>query len=191
MPDADAAPDLTQWLMAAQRGDAASAERAFGLLYPELQRIARSRLRGHQVPTLLDTESLVHESFLRFAQGATVDFASRKHFYAWVAKAMRHLVVDFVRRRQAQQRGGDLERVTLHTELDAVVGAGAQGLEVQRLHEALERLAQLDPGLAELVELRFFGGFTEVEAAEALGLSERTVRRQWQKARATLLVELG
>jgi RNA polymerase sigma factor (TIGR02999 family) len=191
MPDADAAPDLTQWLMAAQRGDAASAERAFGLLYPELQRIARSRLRGHQVPTLLDTESLVHESFLRFAQGATVDFASRKHFYAWVAKAMRHLVVDFVRRRQAQQRGGDLERVTLHTELDAVVGAEAQGLEVQRLHEALERLAQLDPGLAELVELRFFGGFTEVEAAEALGLSERTVRRQWQKARATLLVELG
>lgn len=191
MTDSDPAPDLTQWLLAAQQGDAASADRAFAVLYPELQRIARSRLRGHQVPTLLDTEALVHESFLRFAQGARVDFASRKHFFAWVAKAMRHLVVDFVRRRQAQQRGGDLERVTLHTELDAVAGMDSQGLEVERLHDALERLAQLDPGLAELVELRFFGGFTEVEVAQALGLSQRTLRRQWQKARATLLLELG
>jgi RNA polymerase sigma factor (TIGR02999 family) len=191
MTDASPSPDLTQWLRAAQQGDAASAERAFALLYPELRRIARSRLRGHHVPTLLDTESLVHESFLRFAQGAPVDFASRKHFYAWVAKAMRHLVVDFVRRRQAQQRGGELERVTLHTELDALPGADAQGLEVQRLHEALERLAQLDPALAELVELRFFAGCTEAEAAQALGVSERTLRRQWQKARAVLLVELG
>lgn len=189
-----AAPDLTQWLREARQGDAASLDRAFRLLYPELQRIARSRLRGHQVPTLLDTESLVHESFLRFAQGAAVDFANRKHFYAWVAKAMRHLVVDFVRRRQAQQRGGDLERVTLHTELDAQLGAlgpDAQGLEVQRLHEALERLAQLDPALAELVELRFFAGCTEAEAAEVLGVSERTLRRQWQKARAALLLELS
>lgn len=191
MPDDPQPPDLTQWLQAAQQGDAMAAERAFALLYPELQRIARSRLRGHQVPTLLDTESLVHESFLRFAQGAAVDFASRKHFYAWVAKAMRHLVVDFVRRRQAQARGGDLERVTLHTELDAVAGIDAQGLDVERLHEALERLAQLDPQLAELVELRFFGGCTELETARLLGVSERTLRRQWQKARAALLVELG
>lgn len=191
MTDAPPSPDLTQWLRDARQGDADSAERAFALLYPELRRIARSRLRGHQVPTLLDTESLVHESFLRFAQGAPVDFASRKHFYAWVAKAMRHLVVDFVRRRQAQQRGGDLERVTLHTELDALPGIDAQGLEVQRLHEALERLAQLDPALAELVELRFFAGCTEAEAAQALGVSERTLRRQWQKARAVLLLELG
>lgn len=185
------APDLTQWLRDAQQGDAASAERAFRLLYPELQRIARSRLRGHQVPTLLDTESLVHESFLRFAQGAAVDFASRKHFYAWVAKAMRHLVVDFVRRRQAQQRGGDLERVTLHTEWGESAGSDAQGLEVERLHEALERLAQLDAPLAELVELRFFAGCTEPEAAAILGVSERTLRRQWQKARAALLLELS
>lgn len=191
MPDDPQPPDLTQWLQAAQQGDAMAAERAFALLYPELQRIARSRLRGHQVPTLLDTESLVHESFLRFAQGAAVDFASRKHFYAWVAKAMRHLVVDFVRRRQAQARGGDLERVTLHTELDAVASIDAQGLDVERLHEALERLAQLDPQLAELVELRFFGGCTELETARLLGVSERTLRRQWQKARAALLVELG
>jgi RNA polymerase sigma factor (TIGR02999 family) len=189
MPDAVESPDLTAWLHAAQQGDVAAAEQAFALLYPELQRIARSRLRGHQVPTLLDTESLVHESFLRFAQGAQVDFASRKHFYAWVAKAMRHLVVDFVRRRQAQARGGDLERVTLHTELDAVLDP--QGLEVERLHEALERLAQLDPRLAELVELRFFGGFSELETANLLGVSERTLRRQWQKARALLLVELS
>ena len=174
MPDADAAPDLTQWLLAAQRGDAASAERAFGLLYPELQRIARSRLRGHQVPTLLDTESLVHESFLRFAQGATVDFASRKHFYAWVAKAMRHLVVDFVRRRQAQQRGGDLERITLHTELEAVAGAEARGLEVQRLHEALERLAQLDPGSSYYVEFTFRLDNTQLPSPMQISLGAQT-----------------
>ena len=191
MTDAPPSPDLTLWLQAAQKGDAASAERAFALLYPELRRIARSRLRGHQVPTLLDTESLVHESFLRFAQGAQVGFASRKHFYTWAAKVMRHLVIDFVRRRQAQQRGGDLERVTLHTELDGLPGVEAQGLEVQRLHEALERLARLDPALAELVDLRFFAGCTESEAAQALGVSERTLRRHWQKARAVLLLELG
>jgi RNA polymerase sigma factor (TIGR02999 family) len=191
MTPTDAASDLTQWLREAQRGDAACAERAFALLYPELQRIARSRLRGHQVPTLLDTEALVHESFIRFAQGSAVDFASRKHFYAWVAKAMRHLVVDFVRRRQAQQRGGELERVTLNTELDAGSGDAAQDLDVEHLHGALERLAQLDPSLAELVELRIFGGYTELEAAQALGVSERTLRRQWQKARAALLLELG
>jgi RNA polymerase sigma factor (TIGR02999 family) len=193
MPDHQDRPDLTEWLQAAQAGDAAAAQQAFKLLYPELQRIARSRLRGHQVPTLLDTESLVHESFLRFAQGAAVDFASRKHFYAWVAKAMRHVVVDFVRRRQAQQRGGDLERVTLCTEADQRLGSaqGAQDLEVERLHEALERVAQLDPQLAELVELRFFGGYSEQESAALLGVSERTLRRQWQKARAALLVELS
>jgi RNA polymerase sigma factor (TIGR02999 family) len=189
MPPAHDDIDLTQCILKAQAGDTAAADLAFRRLYPELQRIARSRLRGHQAPTLLDTEALVHESFLRFAGGARVDFASRKHFYAWVAKAMRHLVVDFVRRQAADRRGGQLQRVTLHTELHEAAGLD-QATEALQLDEALQRLAELDPQLAELVELRFFGGYTEPEAAEALGISERTLRRQWQKARACLLLEL-
>lgn len=181
--------DLTQSLLQAQAGDSAAADRAFRQLYPDLQRIARARLRGHAAPTLLDTQALVHESFLRFATGARVDFASRKHFFAWVSKAMRHLVVDFARRQAAVRHGGALQRVTLHTELDEADGLNA-GTGIEELDAALQRLAVLDPQLADLVELRFFGGYTEPEAAVAMGMSERSLRRLWQKARACLLLEL-
>lgn len=190
MPDrAPEAPPLTLLLQQAHAGDAAAGDQAYALLYPELLKIARARLRVHQAPTLLDTQALVHESFLRFVGGAPVALQSRKHFYAYAAKAMRHIVIDFVRRAQAQRRGGELQQVTFDTAfIDELPQSQATPLlDVER---ALAALEAVDPPLAELVELRFYGGYTDAEAAQALGVSERTVRRQWDKARAFLLVEL-
>jgi RNA polymerase sigma factor (TIGR02999 family) len=184
MPDA---AELTVLLQQAHAGDERAANEAYAALYPELLKIARARLRVHQAPTLLDTQALVHESFLRFVAGAPVALQSRKHFYAYAAKAMRHIVIDFVRRSQAQRRGGDLQQVTFDT---AVLDAQAQAAPVLDLDRALAALQALDPPLAELVELRFYGGYTDAETALALGISERSVRRQWDKARAFLLLEL-
>lgn len=185
---------LTELLHLAHQGDEAAGRAAYAQLYPELLRIARSRLRGHQTPTLLDTEALVHESVLRLMQGTPQPFDSRKHFYAYAAKAMRHIVVDFVRRAQADRRGGDATRLTWDTALgDALPGAlpGSQPGHILDLERALRALAEVDPQLAELTELRCFGGYTDAEVAEALGLGERSVRRLWDKARAFLQVQLG
>ena len=182
---------LTELLHQAHRGNGSAAEQAYQALYPELLKIARSRLRVHQAPTLLDTQALVHESFLRFVQGAAVDLQSRKHFYAYAAKAMRHIVVDFVRRTQAQRRGGDLQQVTFDTAaMHVLPDPAGVGTPVDELDQALRALEVLDSQLAELVELRFYGGYTDIEVAQALGVSERTVRRLWDKARAFLLMQM-
>lgn len=182
-------PALTRLLHSAQAGDTAAADAAYRLLYPELLKIARSRLRVHQAPTLLDTEALVHESFLRFVAGAPVALESRRHFYAYAAKAMRHIVVDFVRRAQAQRRGGDQEKLSLDSLLQDTPAPAAHE-DIAALDEALQALQRLDPALAELVELRFYGGYTDAEIAAVLSTHERAVRRQWDKARAFLLLAL-
>jgi RNA polymerase sigma factor (TIGR02999 family) len=179
---------LTLLLAQARAGNEAALSQAWQRLYPELSRIARARLRVHQAPTLLDTQGLVHESYLRLAR-AVPAMESRKHFYAYASQAMRHILVDFVRRREAERRGGALQRVTLDTAaLDAVPAVALPMLDVE---QALRRLESLDPALAQLVELRYYGGYTDAESAEALGISERSVRRQWEKARAFLLAQLG
>ncbi len=188
-PGSDATPEpLTLWLAQAQAGDAAASDRVFRRLYPELRRIARSRLRGHQAPTLLDTEALVHESYLRFVSAGGVALDSRKHFYAYVARAMRHIVIDFARRAGAERRGGDATQVTFDTGLIEQLAAP---LPVTALDEALQALEALDAPLAQVVELRFYGGYTDAEIGQALGLGERSVRRLWEKARAFLLLQLG
>jgi RNA polymerase sigma factor (TIGR02999 family) len=190
MPDRAVEPrPLTLLLQQAHAGDAAAGDLAYSMLYPELLKIARARLRVHQAPTLLDTQALVHESFLRFVSGTPVVLASRKHFYAYAAKAMRHIVIDFVRRAQAERRGGALQQVTFDTALIAALPQ-AEATPVLDVERALAALEAVDPPLAELVELRFYGGYTDAETAQALGVSERTVRRQWDKARAFLLVEM-
>ncbi|MDT8998295.1 ECF-type sigma factor [Paucibacter sp. APW11] len=179
--------ELTVLLEQARAGDGAAGDQAFRLIYPELRRIARARLHGHQVPTLLDTEALVHECFIRFVSAQLGPLHGRKHFYSLASQAMRHILIDHVRRRQAQRHGGDWQRQTWDTR---ALGATAAAESLIDVDAALVALQQLDPALAELVELRFYGGYTEAETAEALGLSERTVRRQWAKARAFLLAEL-
>ena len=179
---------ITALLRAAVGGDRLAADQAYALLYADLRRLARSRLRKSGEMTLLDTTALVHESFLRLNGGRPLDFPDRHHFLAYAAKVMRAVVVDLVRARLADRRGGEAEHVTLHT---TVVDAGAaREDQVLRVHEALDELAALEPRLAQVVELRYFGGLSEAEVAASLGVTERTVQRDWQKARMFLSLAL-
>jgi RNA polymerase sigma factor (TIGR02999 family) len=162
--------------------------RAFSLLYDDLRRLARSRLRQHQTMTLLDTTSLVHESYLKLVGGSSLPVEYRHHFFAYAARVMRSVIVDFARARQTERRGGGVEHVVLDTALGERLAGAETG--VLRVHEALDVLAQADPRLAQVVEMRYFGGMSEPEVAEALGLSERTVRRDWEKARMLLTAAL-
>lgn len=181
--------ELTALLQAARDGDAAAAEAAWPLVYPELRRIARARLRGPGAPSLA-TEELLHEGFLRLSRAPAAPLADRHHFYALAAKAMRHIVIDHLRRRQAQARGGDWQALSWDTAMVDAATPEADTGRLLALDTALDALATLEPQLAHIVELRFFGGYTEAETGQTLGLSERTVRRQWAKARAFLLVHL-
>lgn len=183
--------ELTELLGAARLGDQRAAGEAFSVLYDELRRLARAKLRQHQPMTLLDTTSLVHESYLRFMGSAEgPPLADRHHFFAYAARVMRSVIVDLARARLADRRGGGAEHVQLDTEQAGRLAAEPED-QVVRVHEALEVLAQADEALARIVEMRYFGGLTEAEIAELTGLSERTVRRQWEKARLLLMVSLS
>jgi RNA polymerase sigma factor (TIGR02999 family) len=181
--------EITELLAAARDGDGAAADAAFSLLYGDLRRLARAKLRQHQPMTLLDTTSLVHESYLKLVGQQALPVTDRHHFFAYAARVMRSVIVDMARARLAERRGGDAEHVEFST--DIANNTPAPESEVLRVHEALETLAQADEALARVVEMRYFGGMSELEIAEALGSSERTVRRQWQKARLLLSVALA
>ena len=181
--------DITTLLRAAGTGDAQAADQAFALLYADLRRLAHSRLRRSGEMTLLDTSALVHESFLRLHGQAHLDFADRHHFLGYAAKVMRAVVIDLVRARGAASRGGDVEHLTLNTAIADSAGAGHDD-EVVRVHEALQALGSSDPRLVQVVEMRYFAGLSEREIAEALGVTERTVQRDWQKARLFLSMML-
>lgn len=180
--------EITTLLQAANSGDARAADQVVSLLYGELHRLARSRLRRSGDLTLLDTTALVHESYLRIQQAGKPDFADRKHFLAYAAKAMRTIVIDIARARQADRRGGGALHVTLNTEIGD--SAAVEDDEILRVHEALEELSSVDERLASVVEMRYFGGLSELEIAECLGVTERTVQRDWQKARLFLSMAL-
>jgi RNA polymerase sigma factor (TIGR02999 family) len=180
--------EITTLLQAANAGDGQAADRVVSLLYGELHRLARSRLRRSGELTLLDTTALVHESYLRIQQAGKPDFADRKHFLAYAAKAMRATVIDIARARQADRRGGGALHVTLNTEIGD--SAAVEDDEILRVHEALEELSNVDERLASVVEMRYFGGLSEPEIAECLGVTERTVQRDWQKARLFLSMAL-
>jgi RNA polymerase sigma factor (TIGR02999 family) len=152
------------------------------VVYQELRRTARRELRQRPNNTLSAT-ALVNELYLKLAGIQRADWCDRAHFLAVAAIAMRHILVDRARRRMANKRSGPGGVVTLDDDLVAVQGDAESLLE---LHDALDRLAALDERLARVVECRFFGGMTEQETAEALGVTERTVRRDWVKARALL-----
>ncbi|MBX3717761.1 MAG: sigma-70 family RNA polymerase sigma factor [Burkholderiales bacterium] len=180
--------EIAEALRGLSRQDNSALDEAFAAYYPELKRIAHARLRGSGLQGSLQTTALVHDSYLRLAAGKARDFADRLHFLAYASRTLRSIVVDVVRAERALRRGGDLQVVTL----DTAVGEGVEpGVDVEAVNRALEDLAALDEGLARLVEMRFFGGLTEVEIAEALGVSVRTVAREWQKARALLLTLLA
>ena len=181
--------ELTQLLRAARGGDAQAADKAFSRVYAELRRLARARLRQHRTMTLLDTTALVHESYLKLVGTEGVAVEDRHHFFAYASRVMRSVIVDFARAKLAERRGGEAEKVVLDTALGERLAAPES--DVLRVHEALEALAQADERAAQVVEMRYFGGLTEPEIAQVLGLSERTVRRDWEKARLLLLAQLG
>ena len=181
--------EITTLLQALNSGDSQAADQVVSLLYDELRRLARSRLRRSGDLTLLDTTALVHESYLRIQQAGKPEFADRKHFLAYAAKAMRTIVIDIVRARQADRRGGDALHVTLDTSISESVSL--EDTEILRVHEALDELAAIDARLAQVVEMRYFGGLTVPEVAELLGVSPRTVEGEWTHARAWLRRELA
>jgi RNA polymerase sigma factor (TIGR02999 family) len=159
----------------------------FAQLYAELRRMAHGRMRQAGGITLLNTTALVHESYLRL-RGTRPELADREHFLAYASRAMRGVVVDMLRARNAQRRGGEVAEVPLDEEF--VPGDLRLDDEVLRVHEALDALAATDARLARVVELRYFGGLTEEEVAAVLDVNMRTVQRDWQRARLFLSLNL-
>ncbi len=183
------ATDITVWLGSARAGDRAALERVLASLYHELHGMARRQLAGRQGRTL-DATSLVHESYLKLFGGhGAACFEDRAHFFAYAASAVRSVVVDYARNRLARKRGGDLKRVE---ELPEYSHSGV-GLDedLLALDVALERLHAVDPHLARVVELRYFAGLSEQEIAALSQRSERSIRRDWQKARIYLLAAVS
>jgi len=170
-------------------GAAAAIDEFFRRSYESLQRIARSRLRRSEGMTLLDTTSLVHECYLRFLRSGQSGLKQESEFVAYAATIMRSVIVDFIRRRRAESRGAGEAHATLDTEVAETVQA--QEDEILDVSEALQTLAAIEPRLAQVVEMRYFGGLTEPEIAKLLGVGERTVRRDWNKARVLLRAAMG
>jgi RNA polymerase sigma factor (TIGR02999 family) len=183
------AGEITVLLEAARGGDKGALDTVLATLYRELHGMARRQLAGQHGHTL-DATALVHEAYLKLAgRGASsARFDDRAHFFAYAASAMRSVVVDYARQRMAQKRGGDLHRVTgLPEDLE---GGLRLDEDLLGLDVALNRLAAVDPRLSQVVELRYFAGLSEVEIAALMERSERSIRRDWQKARMFLLASL-
>src|SRR5262245_2707753 len=186
--DAPARGEITGLLLAWRSGDRAAFDRLFGLLYEELRLLARRQLRRSGRDQTLDTTSVLHEAYLKLVDPARAAVEDRGHFMALASRAMRHILVDHARRRGARKRGAG-ERESL--EGDPAGPDGMPGEDLVALDAALQRLEALDPRLGKVVELRFFGGLSVEEAAEALTTSPRTIKRDWARARAFLSLELG
>jgi RNA polymerase sigma factor (TIGR02999 family) len=167
----------------ADAGDAAAKEALFASLYDELHRLARTHVRRSGGQLTMSATTLLHEAYLALNERKALVFPDRLRFLRYASRAMRGLVIDYVRSRHAQKRGGDLTFLTLD---DAVAGPADDAPALERLGQALEELAQIDSALAELVDLKFFCGFSFVEIAAMRGVSERTVQRDWAKARVVL-----
>jgi RNA polymerase sigma factor (TIGR02999 family) len=176
--------DITDLLVRARSGDSAAIDGLFSELYPELRRMAHARLAGGGRHTMLDTSVLVHECYLKFAEAGRLTVNDRAHFLAYTSRAMRSIIVDFARARLRERRGGSAAHETLNTEL--IDGLPTGDDQIVRVHDALDELARRDPRLVQVVEMRYFVGLSEQEIAEALDVTERTVRRDWEKARLLL-----
>jgi RNA polymerase sigma factor (TIGR02999 family) len=175
---------LTELLGQLQAGDPEARDALFAAAYTELHRLAQSRLRDGGRNTVLDTTCLVHEAYLRFVTAGTLRAEDRRAFFAFASQVMRSVIVNSVRERIAQKRGGDCRPLTLSTQLSADLANDQE--TILKVHEALEALERADPRLAQVAQMRYFGGYSEQEIADALGITGRTVRRDWEKARLIL-----
>ncbi|HEV7609809.1 MAG TPA: ECF-type sigma factor [Steroidobacteraceae bacterium] len=180
---------VTGMLEAASQGDKAAIGQLYGALYPELRSLAHQRVRNHSNLQMLDTTSLVHESYLRLAKAGRINVENRKHFLAYAAHVMRSVVVDFVRHNRTERAGGAELHVTLNSEVLDAVASPAD--DILRMHEFLEELAQVNERLVSVIEMRYFAALDNEQIAECLGVAERTVRRDLEKARLLLLDALA
>lgn len=187
VPPAEGQTGITQLLLDAREGGAAALDRLFPIVYERLRDIAHAHLGRDGTGRTVSTTALVHEAYLKLVDAERVQWQDRNHFFSLASRAMRQILIDYARRHSASRRGGELHRVDLDDVQIAVVERAATLLG---LDEALTRLAAFSPRLAQVVELRFFGGLTEEEAAKVLGVTDRTVRREWIKARGWLQQEL-
>jgi RNA polymerase sigma factor (TIGR02999 family) len=180
--------DVTTLLRRAGDGDAAAVGELFEALYPELRRIAHIRLRHGFPDPDLGTTALVHECYLKLCDARRLSATDRGHFLAYVATAMRSIIVDIARAKATERRGGNAPHVTFDPE--QVAGEPAAEVEILQVHEALAQIGEFDARLVRLVEMRYFVGMSDPEIAQALDVTDRTVRRDWQKARLLLAAAL-
>ncbi len=166
-----------------QKGDPAAAQQLFQALYGELHRVAKRELVRNGALGSLGATTVLHEAFLNMSGRVKISFADRAHFIAYAARAMRGLIIDYVRSRQTQKRGSEFEFTSLNTD---IADAAVDDQQLTRVGEALDELATVEPDLAQLVDLKFFCGFSIAEIATLRGVSERTVHRDWEKARLYL-----
>ena len=175
-------PSLSALMDAAERGDSSVADALFSALYSELHRLAKRELARRGFPISLGATTLLHQAYIEIAGKDRVSFPDCARFMGFAARVMRGLIIDYARSRSAQKRGGQFEITSVGTE---VVNA-ADNRELSQIGEALDELAKADASLAEIVDLKFFCGFTFGEIAAMKGISERTAQRQWEKARIYL-----
>lgn len=181
--------DITRLLHQLRTGEPNAAGELFPLVYGELRRIANLQMGRERRGHTLQATAVVHEAYLRMAAGQEIDWQGRSHFFAFAARTMRQVLLDYARQRRAGKRGGEAAR---KVDLDAELLIGDDRLEeVIALDDLLNRLAAMDPDQARVVELRFFGGLNVEETAEAMGISPRTVKREWQMAKAWFDRELA
>lgn len=176
--------NLTGLLQRMQAGDSRASEKAVGLIYDELHRIAARAIHHERQDHLLQTTALINEAYVHLIGEQPVEIQSRGHFFAIASQQMRRILIDYARARDAKRRGG---AGALKLSLDGIdIGAAPRGIDLLLLDESLQELQQIDPRAAQVVEMRFFGGYKDKEVMEALGVSLATVRRDWEYARVWL-----
>jgi RNA polymerase sigma factor (TIGR02999 family) len=174
---------ISSLIGAAERGDGSAAEALFGTLYSELHRLAKRELARHGVPVSLGVTTLLHEAYLDIATRNGPSFPDRARFMAYAARVMRGLIIDHARSRHAQKRGGQFEITSVDSEVAENV---VDDRELTQISDALDALSKVDPSLAEVVDLKFFCGFSFAEIGAMRNIAERTVQRKWEKARIYL-----
>lgn len=174
--------DITSLLASAEQGDRAAADAVFAALYEQLHRMARRELARGGSGVTLGATTLLHDAYLDISGRDGKVFPDRNRFMGYASRVMRNIIIDYARRHQAQKRGGQFEITSLRTGFDVVADAA----ELTSISEALDELAEIDDRLSKIVDLKFFCGFSFAEIGGMLGLSERTVQRDWEKARIYL-----
>jgi RNA polymerase sigma factor (TIGR02999 family) len=193
MPPSEAVPSpdtqpVTQLLLELRDGQSGAMDRLLPLVYDELRRIARRALRRERTGHTLATTGLVHEAYLRLVDETRIGYTDRAHFFGVAARAMRQILVDYARRHRAAKRGGAQRVVTLD---EGALALEDRAESLLALDEALTDLESVDARLGQIVQCRFFGGLTEEETAEVVGVTARTVRRDWLKAKGWLYAQLS